>query len=87
MLKFLGVDEISFPSLLRRACVVEVKSRFVDRDYHQRYCSTHGVDLTEFGVFARDTGAMELLCSGAGVLAGHRMLHDHERAHNKADCY
>ena len=82
MPKFSGVTPGSLQSLLRRCCVFEVKSRFLDKDHHEMFPPS----IENVGIFKRDPQAMELLVSSPGILAGLRMLSIHEMSHDKLAC-
>ena len=82
MLHFDHVVEATFQSVLRHCLVVESVARFLDSDYLRK----HPPDHEEYGVFARDPKAIDLLTSGPGVAAGHVMQLARERQYDETRC-
>ena len=82
MFQFQSVDESNYQSVSRRACIIDMKARFLDATFLNQYLPEH----EEWGIFARIPGAKDLLVSGPGVLAGHIMQMNFEANMQEADC-
>ena len=82
IMKFMGVSEENFLSILRRALVWWPKARFIDGEYLEKHVPEHELD----GVFPKDPSLKVFLESGPAVAAGLRIQHAFETKHRKKDC-
>ena len=55
----------------------------LDAGYHGKYNAALKLSLGDFGLYGRDPSAMHLLTSMPGILAGLRMVHQHERCYGE----
>ncbi len=70
LVKFSGVTDSNFNSILRRGWVMTYKARFMERDYLETSYPNHAAD----GVFPRDLYLKEFLRSGPAIAATLRKL-------------
>jgi hypothetical protein len=82
LMKFGGVTELNFQSILRRSFVWKPKARFLDAKYLQDNYPNHAAD----GVFAKKPLLKKFLSSGVACAAGLRMQHGFEHLHSPDDC-
>ncbi len=71
LMKFGGVTELNFQSILRRSFVWKPKARFLDAKYLQEHYPDHSADC----VFAKKPLLKKFLGSGVACAAGLRMQH------------
>ena len=84
LMRFTGVSEDSFPSLMRRSLCIELKSVFKDPEIIMREYA--GRDAAALGVFPRDPTLKEFLKSGPAVAASLRLLHGFLGTNSEEDC-
>ena len=82
LIRFVGVTEENFNSILRRALVWKPKARFYDAAYLQKHYPDHELD----GIFCKDPALKKVLQSGPAVLAGLRIQHGFELKYSKERC-
>ena len=77
LVKFLGVTEASFESILRRSWVCALKGRFVSADVVART-----PDASAKGVFEKDPHLKAFLKSGPAQLVTIKLVHGYARKHD-----
>jgi hypothetical protein len=82
LMRFGGVTELNFQSILRRSFVWKPKARFLDAKYLDNHYPNHAAD----GVFAKKPMLKKFLGSGVACAAGLRMQHGFEHKHSAEDC-
>lgn len=82
LMRFAGVTEINFQSILRRSFVWKPRARFVDEEYLLNHYPNHAAD----GVYPKKPLLKKFLSSGPAAAAGLRLQHGFEALHSPADC-
>jgi len=82
MLRFSGVSESNFPSILRRSFVWKPKARFLDG----AYLAEHYPEHTKDGIFPKDPNLKQQLASGPLIAAGLRSQHGFELRFTREQC-
>eukprot|EP00435_Cladocopium_sp_Y103_P038419 s1353_g10.t1 len=82
LLKFAGVSNKEFNTILRRAFVWKCKARFEDPD---ALAKTYQ-DIDKDGIFPKDPDLGEFLISGPAIAAALQLQHAFEMKHDKEDC-
>jgi hypothetical protein len=82
MIRFNGVTEANFNSILRRSFVWKPKARFFDGTY----LSKHYPDCELDGVFPKRPDLKQFLSSGPAVAAGLKIQHGFELKHSPENC-
>jgi hypothetical protein len=82
LMKFGGVTELNFQSILRRSFVWKPKARFLDAEYLKDNYPNASAD----GVFAKKPLLKKFLSSGVACAAGLRMQHGFEHLNSPAAC-
>ena len=83
LIRFMGVTEHNFPSILRRSFVWKPKARFINQDI----ISTDYPDANLDGYFRKDDGLKMFLKSSVCILAALRLQHAFETLHSRDQCY
>jgi hypothetical protein len=82
IMRFCGVTNGNFNSILRRSLVWKPKARFLNRAYLQEHYPDSGKD----GIFPADSELKQFLTSGPAILAGLRLQHGFEYRHGSDEC-
>jgi hypothetical protein len=82
LMRFGGVTEINFQSILRRSFVWKPKAKFLDASY----LDAHYPDHASHGVFAKKALLKNFLSSGPASAAGIRLQHGFETLHSPEEC-
>jgi hypothetical protein len=82
LLRFSGVTESNFPSILRRSFVWKPKARLLDPTYLQAHYPEHEKD----GVFAKNAKLRDFLVSGPAIAAGLCLQHGIELKFARDQC-
>ena len=82
LMRFRGVTEKNFPSILRRSLVWKPKARFADPEFLARHYPDHERD----GIFKKDPTLKHKLQSGPYIAAGLRLQHGFESKTSKQQC-
>ncbi len=82
VLRFQGVTEQNFQSILRRSFVWKPKARFFDPSFLDAHYPNHADD----GVFKKDAPLNKFLVSGPAIAAGLMMQHGFEASHSRDQC-
>ena len=81
-MRFGGVTEVNFQSILRRSFVWKPKAKFLDAKYLDAHYPNHAAD----GVFAKKPLLKKFLSSGPASAAGIRLQHGFESLHSPTEC-
>ena len=82
LMRFGGVTEVNFQSILRRSFVWKPKAKFLDAKYLDAHYHNHAAD----GVFAKKPLLNKNLNSGPASAAGIRLQHGFETLHSPIEC-
>jgi hypothetical protein len=82
LMKFGGVTELNFQSILRRSFVWKPQARFLDSKFLELHYPNHAAD----GVFAKKPLLKSFLSTGPACAAGLRLQHGFETMNSPIDC-
>ncbi len=83
LMRFTGVTDGNFPSILRRSFVWKPKARFLDATYFAKHYPDHERD----GIFPKKETMKKFLVSGPAIAAGLRIQHGFEINHGRGECH
>ncbi len=82
LMRFGGVTDINFQSILRRSFVWKPRAKFLDKEYLDQHYPNAAAD----GVFPKKPLLKTFLSSGPASAAGLRLQHGFEAIHSPEEC-